>query len=123
MAGHKVHALFRFAFLVSIDFMAAKQSVGKMLYRALIAAQEAAHVIAEAPVPLSPAIADKTAHLVETSGVPRLGDTLCARQRWIGLDIPKHGRIGHHVAARIARQNRGEIEAESIHMHLLHPVP
>ena len=49
----------------------------------------AADVVAEAAVPLDPAVADEAADLVQAAGVPGLGDQLRAGQDRVGLDVPE----------------------------------
>ena len=39
-------------------------------------------------------LADKAAHLVEASGIPRLGDQLGPGQDGVVLDVPQHRGIG-----------------------------
>ena len=89
---------------------------------ASVAAEEAADIIAESPVPLLPTVADEAAHLVQPGRVPGLGDELGARQRRVRLDIPQHRRIRHQLARFIARQDGREIETEPVHVHLLDPI-
>src|SRR5277367_6474762 len=122
MAGYEIHALFRFALLVRVDLVAAEQSIGEMLQGAFIAAEETAHVIAKASIPLAPAITNKTADLIKPSRVPGFGNHLCSGERGIGFNIPKNRRISQDMAARIARENGCKIKAEPIHMHLLYPI-
>mgnify|MGYP003694180711 CR=1 FL=1 len=94
---HEVDALLGLALLVAVERRAADQAVGKPLDRAFLAAEEAADVVAEASVPLLPAVADEAAHLVEAGRIPRLGDELRARQRRVRLDVPQHRRVRHHA--------------------------
>jgi hypothetical protein len=94
VTGHEVHALLRLALLVTVDFRAANHPVGKSIHRTADAAQEVAGVVAESPVPLLPTVADKAAHLVQTSGIPRLSDQLRACQQRVRFNVPKHGRAG-----------------------------
>src|ERR1700733_2933729 len=122
MTGHEVHTLFRFALFVAIYLMAAEQAIGKMLQSAFVAAEETTHVIAKAPIPFPPAISNETANLIESSRIPCLGNHFCPGECRIGLDIPKDRWIRHDVAARIARENRREIEAIPVHVHLLYPI-
>src|SRR5581483_2107127 len=91
-------------------------------HRLRLRSKERANVVAESTIPLLPAVPDKTADLVQASGVPSLGNELRARQRRIGLDVPQDRRVCKRTTRWIARQNRREIEAEPVHMHFLDPV-
>src|SRR5438270_6218048 len=88
----------------------------------MFAAQEAPYIVAKAAVPFLPTISNEAAHLIKSGSIPSLGNYLCAGEHWIRLDIPKHRRIGHHVAVGIACKNRCEIETETIHVHFLDPI-
>ena len=83
---------------------------------------EAAHVVAEPAVPLLPGVADEAADLIEAGRVPRFGDQLGAGQQRIRLDVPEHRRVRQRMARLVARQDRREIEAEAVDVHLGHPV-
>src|SRR4029077_10345808 len=107
MTRHEVDALLRLALLVGIERRAADQAIGKALERALLAAEKAARVIAKPPVPLPPAISHEAPHLVQAGRVPRLGDELRPRQRWVRLDIPKHGRACHDRTRLVALEDSG----------------
>ena len=99
VAGDEVDALLGLALLVAVDLGAADQPVGEAPDRARLAAEEVADVVAEAAVPLLPAVADEAADLIQPGGVPRLGDELGAGQRRVGLDVPEHRRVRQRVAA------------------------
>ena len=88
---------------------------------ALVALDEAPDVVAEAAVPLRPAEAGEVADLVQPAGVPGLGDDLGVGQLVVELDVPEDRRIVHRVAVRAARQDRGEVEAEAVDVHLADP--
>ena len=60
--------------VVGVDVRAPDQAGGKASRHAPVPLEEPAHVVAEVPVPLGPALADKAAHLVQPGRVPRLGD-------------------------------------------------
>ena len=122
MAGDEVNALLGLALLMAVNLGAADQPVGEAPERALRAAQEIPRVVAEPSVPLLPTVAHKVAHLVKAGSIPGLGDELGARQQGVRLDVPDHRRTGHHVARGVTREDRGEIEAEAVHMHLGDPV-
>ena len=122
VTGDEVDALLGLALLVAVERRAADQAVGEALDRAVVAAEEAADIVAEAAVPFLPAVADEAADLVQAGGVPRLGDELRAGQHRVRLDVPQHRRVRHHVARLVAVQDRRQIEAEAVDVHLLDPV-
>ena len=100
----------------------AADCIGIGRHRVGVALDEAAHSVAITSVPDRPAIADERADLVKTSCVPGFSDDLGPGQHRVGVDVPQDGRVFHGLAVLAARQDRGEIEAKPIHMHLLHPV-
>src|SRR5215471_8319635 len=73
-------------------------------------------------IPLLPAVADKGPHLIEAGGIPCLGDQFGAGEDRIRLDIPEDGRIFQRLAAFVARQDRSEVEAKAVDMHLGNPI-
>ncbi|MNU90348.1 hypothetical protein D3C71_802130 [compost metagenome] len=86
-----------------------------------IAAPERAHVVTEPVIPLGPARREAAELVAAGADVPRLGDQ---------FDLAQHRVLAHRVqeAARrvealaLASQNRGQVEAEAVHVHVLHPV-
>ena len=88
-----------------------------------IALHEAAHLVAEPPVPLGPAApAREAAHLVEPGRVPRLGDELHVGHHRVPGDRLEQRRVRQHLAVAAAPEDRGQVEAEAVHVHLGHPV-
>src|SRR5579883_678950 len=87
-----------------------------------IAFEEAPDVIAEAAVPLGPAVSGKMADLVETGGVPGLGNDFRIGQVFIELDLPDDRRMGAGNAIFTARQNGAFVEAEAVYVSLADPV-
>ena len=83
--------------LVAVDVRAAEEPLRDGPDLARVALDERAHVVAEAAVPLDPAVADEAADLVQPAGVPRLGDELRAGQDRVGLDVPEDRRIGQRL--------------------------
>src|SRR5262245_19631036 len=84
--------------------------------------KEVADIVTKATIPLLPAIAHKTAHLVEPRCTPRPTDALGGDKPLSGFDGPKYRRGSQHSGVRIAREDGGEIKPETIHVHLLNPV-
>src|SRR5215469_7302607 len=83
---------------------------------------KAADIVAEAAVPFLPAVADESPDLIETGGVPGLGDQLGTGEIRIRLDVPRGRGIFERAAAFIPGQDCGEVEAEPVDMHLGNPV-
>src|SRR5277367_3930568 len=105
-----------------IQIGAAAQPSREKADHALVAAPELAHVVAVAAVPLAPAPAErKTADLVETDCVPRFGDQLGVGKHAVFRDHLDDRRLDEDVALRIAPQNRSEVEAQAVDMHLTDP--
>src|SRR5246127_997745 len=95
---YEVYALFRLAFLVTIDFVAAKHSVSEARQRAVFATEKTSHVVAKLPIPLFPTVPNEAPHLIQSSRVPCFCNHLGPGQSWFRLDVPKHGGIRHYVA-------------------------
>ena len=122
MAGHEIDALLGFALLVTVNVGAAQDPCGHARYRAVVAFQETSHIVAEPAVPLLPSVADEASDLIESCGIPRLCNQLGAGQQRVRFDVPENGRVRQRATLLVARQDRREIESESVHMHLRHPV-
>ena len=118
----EIDALFRLAHVLAIDVRAAGQALGERGDAAVVGLDEAAHVVAELAVPFLPGIADEGADLVESRRIPGFGDQLDACQRRVRLDVPDDRRVGQRLAVFPARQHRGQVEAETVDVHLLRPV-
>src|SRR4029453_2924230 len=123
VTGHEVDALLWLPLLITVDRGATYETVGEAPDRPLLATQEATGVVAEPSVPLLPAVPHEAAHLVEPRRLPGLGAKLGAPQPRIRFDVPQDGRVGHHLARRVAGENGREIESEAVHVHRFHPVP
>src|SRR5512143_1843746 len=122
MATDEMNALLRIPRLMPIYVGTAQESGCKSLSRTAVAAEKSSHVIPKPAVPLSPAVADEASHLVKPSRVPCLGDQLDAGQDRVRVDIPEDRRGFHGLACLVTRQDRGEVEAEAVHVHLFDPV-
>src|SRR5881392_1017664 len=113
MARHEIDAHLGLPFLVPVDLGTAEQPICDYRYRAVIASEEAPHIIAKPSVPLPPAIPGEASDLVKSGCIPRFGDHLRSGQRGIRFDIPEHRWVKHRLAGRITRQNRSQIESET----------
>ena len=122
MAGDEVDRVARAAALALVEVGTAGDARGQGRHRAGLAAQEGAHVVAEAAVPLGPAaVRGETAHLVEAGRVPGLGDDLGVGEHRVLGDHLHHRRVGEHAAVPVAAEDRGQVEAEPVHVHVHHP--
>ena len=83
---------------------------------------EAAHIVAESAVPFLPAVANEASHLIEAGRIPCLRNQFGAGEDGIRLDIPEHRGSFERAARFVSVENRGEVEAEPIDMHLSDPV-
>src|SRR4029077_13455895 len=110
------------ALLVTVYLWAAEQPVSGAGHQTLIASEKTANIVAESAIPFSPAVSDEASHLVKTGGVPGLGNKLRPREHRIRLDIPQHRRARQQIARLVPRQDRREIEAEAVDVHLFHPI-
>ena len=78
MAGDKVDAPVEGVVWCCVQRRAADDAVRKVYHCAFVSPEEAAHIVAITPVPLCPAMTDERADLVQTCGIPGLGDDLGA---------------------------------------------
>src|SRR5512144_113039 len=122
MTGHEIDALLRLAFFALIDIRASAQPKGHGPGDAIVPFEEGPDVVAKFPVPLVPAVADKRSDLVETAGIPGFRDQFHVGEDRIRLDLPEDRRRCYRAAAFVARQYRGQIEAEAVDMHLAYPM-
>ena len=88
VSSDKVHASIQGPIGCGVYVWTADQPSGKIDDRAVVAFEKAPYVVAIAPVPLGPAMADKGAHLVQSGCIPGFCDELCADEVWIGLNVP-----------------------------------
>ena len=123
VAGEEVDGVPGRAAGAAVEVGAAGEPRGQELRHAGVALHEAAHLVAEAAVPLGPpAPAREAAHLVEPGRVPRLGDELHVGHDRVGGDRLEQRRVRQHLAVAAPPEDRGEVEAEAVDVHLGHPV-
>src|SRR5258708_539481 len=122
MARDEVDTLLRVVFLMPVNRGTAEKAVREARDGIVVAAIEGANVVAKPSVPFLPTVANETAHLIQPGGNPRFRNELRAGQRRVRLDIPEDWRIRYHLARRIPRQDGGEIEPDTIHVHLADPI-
>ena len=82
---------------------------------------EGAHVVAEGVVPLGEGDGEVPRLPAAGAHVPRLGDELHVPQHGVGDDRAQQRMVGAEAAV-VAAERGGEVEAEPVHVHLLHPV-
>ena len=122
VAGYKVDAIDRQPSLVLIEIGTAGQAGSHGAHQSRIALDEAADIVAIAAVPLRPAIPWKMPDLIQSGGVPGLGDHFGIGQFVIQLDLPHHRRMGAGHPVLAPRQDGAFIEAEAIDVGFPHPV-
>src|ERR1700745_383639 len=84
---------------------------------------ETANVIAKAPVPLQPRYAGKSTAELISACVPWLRDQPQLAQLWISGNFSEDRSMSPvERSVRIAAEDRGEIEAEAISLHLTFPI-
>ena len=88
---------------------------------AFVALPERAHGVAELVVPLRPAGREAADLIAARTDVPRLGDQLHRRQHRV-LQAALQEAVRRIEAVVLARQDGAEIEAETVDVHLGHPV-
>src|SRR5262249_12855586 len=121
VAGDEIDAGVRLPTVVAEEVAAAGEPGGEFRHRAAVALPEPANAIAVLAVPLAP-LDGEVAYLVAAlADVPRLSDQLDARQHGILLDNFKERAQPVHFE-QLASQGTGQIEAEPVDVHFLHPV-
>ena len=88
--------------------------------RRRFAAPEVAHGVAELVVPLRPARREAADLVAAGTAVPRLGDQLHLGEQRI-LRHRLHEAVVRVEAARLAREDGAEVEAEAVDVHVLRP--
>ena len=88
---------------------------------ARLAAPEVAHRVAKRIVPLGPAGREAADLIAARAAVPRLGDQLHFREQRVLADRLEEAALGFE-AVGLAREDRAEVEAEAVDLHLAHPV-
>ena len=123
VARDEVHRVPRRPVLAVVEVGAAGEPRGEEPRHAGVALDEPAHVVPEVAVPLGPAApAREAAHLVEAGGVPGLGDELHVGHHRVGRDRLEERRVRKHLAVAAAAEDRRQVEAEAVDVHLGHPV-
>ncbi len=93
MAGHKINALLRLPFFMTVDFRAADQTVGEMCQRTFFATEEITGIVPKPPIPFLPAISDKRTDLVQPGSIPGFRDEFRPGQEGVRVNVPEDGRI------------------------------
>ncbi len=121
MAGDEVDALQRTLARRAVQVGAAGDAGREVPGAVRVAAPEPPYVVAVLAVPFGPP-ARELAHLVGPGGVPRLGDDLGVPQYRVLVDDLYQGRVAHDVAVLVPSQDRGQVEAEPVDVHVDDPV-
>src|SRR5258705_1417604 len=106
---HKIHAYFRLTILVTVNLRAAKQPVGKVSHRTVIATEKAANIVAKPAIPFPPTVSDEISHLIKTGCIPSLSNKLRAREKGGRINIPKHWRAWRPQARPVLMADQNAI--------------
>src|SRR5579885_3133054 len=88
-----------------------------------VALEERSHVVAELPVPLKPKETWETPAEFVRRNVPCLSDQPDSCKSRIGVDLRQDRWVLEiERSVVIAGEDRGQIEAETVHMHLCDPI-
>ena len=121
VGGHKVHGRERTAATVLVEIRGTGDPGRELTQAGRLATPEIAHGVTVLTVPFGP-LRWEVAHLVTAGAdVPRLGNELDLRDNGVLLhEFEERGELVHVV--ELSRQGRGQVEAETVHVHLGHPV-
>ncbi len=122
VTGDEVDAVNRQPAFVLVQVVTAAQPGCQLVDQPFIATHKTPDDVPIPAVPFGPAVTGKTADLVQSSGVPGLGNQLGFGQLLRKLDAPKQRRILQHLAALSSRQGAGQIETKAVDMHFPDPV-
>ena len=121
VGGDEVDAGVRLASGAGIEVGRAAEPIGELGRLAADPLPEAAHAVAVLAVPLRPADREVADLVAAGTDVPRLGDQLhLADDRVLVDDVEEAAELVDVV--QLARQRRGEVEAEAVDVHLGDPV-
>ena len=98
VTGDEIDALLGLALFMAVEIGAPEQPGRDRRTEPWSPFRNRAHVVAEPAVPLLPAVADEAPHLIETGGIPGLGDELGAGEERIRFNVPENRRIGQRTA-------------------------
>lgn len=122
VAGDKVDGVKRVAEAGLVEVGATGNPGGQVGHGIVMAGHEGSDIIAELAIPFSPAcIGGEGPHLVETGGVPCLGNDLGIAQDRIFGDHLDHRRVGQEMSRGVAAEDGGEVKAEAVNVHLYNP--
>ena len=119
--GDKVDTGVGQASAVFVKIAGTGEAVGKLADNSAIALPVGAHRVAVLAVPFGPAHGKITDLVTTLAQVPGLGDELHLRQHRVLVNDVEEGAEPVDLV-QFARQRRGQIETETIHVHLQHPI-
>jgi len=120
VGGDEVDGGERVAAVLLVQVGGAGEALRELAHVALTA-PEVAYRVAILPVPLGPEHREVADLIAAGPDVPRLGDQLHLREDRVLMDRVEEGAESVHVV-ELARERRGEVEAEPVDMALEHPV-
>ena len=106
-----------------IEILGAGQTVSCCPCEVAVALEEAAEVVAVLSVPFRPAVpAREAADLIQSAGVPRLGDQLGRAEDRVERKALEQRRLIHRRAVLVASEDGREVKAEAVDFIFGHPV-
>ena len=122
MTGDEVDAAFGALARAPVEIGAATDAAGEEPDHSFVTAPETAYLVAISSVPLCPTALREAANLIRAPCIPCLGDDLHLSQDWVLGDALEQRGVKRQVTFFVPAQDGGQIEAETIHVHLHHPV-
>ncbi len=105
-----------------VEIRAAGNAGGQIGHTIVMTGHKAPHIIAKPAIPLGPAgIGREGTNLIKTGGIPGLGDDFDVAQHRVFGDHLDHRRIGQEISGGVAAQDRGEVKAKAVNVHLHDP--
>ena len=124
MTGQEIHGRIVSSPFRIIDIPGAGNPACGDLPHTKVSFQEIAHVIPISTVPFRPtAPGGKTAHLIESTRIPRLGDQLHIPQDRVKSQTLQKRRFTHRRTILVPPQDGGKIETKTVYMIGSRPVP
>src|SRR5207253_3040520 len=107
----------------AINHIAAAKDIGKESRFIICSLDESSDIVSISSVPFGPrAPFGKTTEFIKPRSIPRLSDQLHFANDWIFAHSLYDRRVSYRFPIDIASEDRGEIKAESVDVHLLDPI-
>ena len=122
MAGNEVDGGV-FPALGGVHILRTDQPHGGGLSQPPVPLQVPAHVVPIAAVPLRPAVpGGERTHLIQSAGVPGLGNELYVSQNGVERQRLEQRRLFHGTAVLVPAQDGRKVEPEAVHPVVGHPI-